>query len=57
MIEAALLMMAIGFFILLIRNSTRSDSDNPDDLLGLFAYKQEKSDKVVSHRRGGGRDA
>lgn len=51
MIEAALLTMAIGFMILLLRSSTRKDSANPDELLGLFAYKQDKNEKVISHRR------
>lgn len=57
MIEAALLTMAIGFVILLLRNSTRQDTDNPDELLGLFAYKQDKKEQVISHRRGHKRNA
>jgi hypothetical protein len=57
MIEAALLTMAIGFMILLLRNSTRKDLVNPDELLGLFAYKQDKNEKVISHRREKKRNA
>jgi len=55
MIEAFLLTSAIGLFILLLKNSTRSDTENPDELLGLFAYKQDKNDQLESHRQRGKR--
>lgn len=51
MIEAALLTSAIFLIILLLRNSTRTDTDDSDQLLGIFAYKQDKNDQVISHRK------
>lgn len=57
MIEATLLVLAIGFFILLLRSSTRIDTEDSDELLGLFAYKKDKSEQVVSHRKKGKNDA
>ena len=57
MIEATLLVLAIGFFIMLLRSSTRTDTENSDELLGLFAYKQDKSDLVISHRKKEKNDA
>ena len=53
MIEATLLVLAIGFFILLLRSSTRTNTEDSDELLGLFAYKKDKTDQVVSHRKKG----
>jgi len=56
-IEALLLIMAIGFVILLLYSATRRDTENPDELLGLFAYKLDKSDQALSRRRETKRNA
>lgn len=50
MIEAALLTFAIALIVLLVRNCTRSNTEDPDQLLGIFAYKQDKNDLAISHR-------
>lgn len=44
MIEALLLCMAVGFMVLLVRSTTRTDTTNPDELLGLFAYKSDRNE-------------
>jgi hypothetical protein len=53
MMEALLLCVAVGCMVLLIRNSTRLDTENPDELLGLFAYKQDRNDPGVAYHGGG----
>jgi len=49
-IEAALLTLAIAFVVLLLWNATRSGVENPDERLGLFAYKQDKHDQTIDPR-------
>lgn len=44
MIEALLLCMAVGFMVLLVRSTTRTDTTNPDELLGLFSYKSDRNE-------------
>lgn len=51
MIEALLLCMAVGFVVLLIRSTTRTDTTNPDELLGLFAYKSDRNEPTVGLRK------
>lgn len=42
MIEALVLCFAIGLMVLLVRSISRRDVENPDELLGLFAYRNDK---------------
>lgn len=53
MIEALLLCMAVGLVVLLIRSTTRTDTTNPDELLGLFAYKADRDEPTVGLRKKG----
>lgn len=53
MIEAMLLVMAIGFIIVLLRNASLYDKDTDEPTLGLFSYKEQKADQVIKNIRRG----
>ena len=53
MIEALLFCIVIGLVLLLVRSSTITGTENPDELLGLFAYKQDRDEPLVLTCRGG----
>lgn len=43
MIESGLLFLTIFALMRLLKTSGRAGADEPDQLLGMFAYKKEKS--------------
>lgn len=51
MIEAMLLTMAIGFVIMLLKSVSRFDENNSENPLGLFSYKELRTDEVVKSSR------